>query len=313
MHHRTGGPQAARRGLSSLFACLLALSAAADARATTVRFSLPDFGTIEVRLYDTATPETVANFLGYVNRGDYENTLIHRSANNFVIQGGGWTFDGTEQVEPDDYPRVPTVAPVVNEPGISNLRGTIAMAKTPNNPNSATNQWFFNLQDNSTNLDNQNGGFTAFGRVVGGGMNVVDAVAALPTFVFQGAWEDGPMRNYTLDDYNAFVPVGRDNVVLISEITVIDRPAGDYDRNGVVDQADYTVWQNSFGSTTNALADGNGDGIVNLADYTVWRDDMVASGASFSIPEPATLGSLLIGLACCLRNARRRAGSRSPA
>jgi len=70
---------------------------------------------------------------------------------------------------------------VENEPVYSNVRGTIAMAKVAGNPNSATSQWFFNLKDNSQNLDVQNGGFTVFGQVIGDGMDIVDNIAKLET------------------------------------------------------------------------------------------------------------------------------------
>ena len=71
---------------------------------------------------------------------------------------------------------MPTNSSPLNEPGVANLRGTIAMAKMAGNPNSATSQWFVNVADNTANLDNQNGGFTAFGRVCGNGLSVADAV-----------------------------------------------------------------------------------------------------------------------------------------
>ena len=73
------------------------------------------------------------------------------------------------------------------------------MAKLGGDPNSATSQWFINLNDNSANLDAQNGGFTVFGEVIGDGMTVVDALAALPTFTVSGN-PNFPLNNYTSAD-----------------------------------------------------------------------------------------------------------------
>lgn len=152
-----------------------------------------------VELFDTAgadrtrtTPATVSNFLAYIDAGRYRNTFVHRSMPGFVVQGGGFTVSTTS---PASISAVNQFAAVVNEPGNTNIRGTIAMAKQPDNPNSATNQWFFNLADNAANLDNQNGGFTAFGRVLGTGMSVVDAMAAVPRFGFQAPFDTIPLRN----------------------------------------------------------------------------------------------------------------------
>lgn len=116
-------------------------------------------GNIDILLYSD-TPLTVANFLGYVNRGDYDDVLFHRSPQSFVLQGGGFRT----YASPNVFERIPTQVAVQNEPGISNLTGTVAMAKLGGNPNSATSEFFFNLQDNAGNLDFQNGGFTVFGR-----------------------------------------------------------------------------------------------------------------------------------------------------
>ncbi|HZZ43777.1 MAG TPA: peptidylprolyl isomerase [Tepidisphaeraceae bacterium] len=139
-------------------------------------------GLITVELTPNVTPLTVHNFLAnYVQKKLYDNTLIHRSVPGFVIQGGGFKFAPS-------YPFIKQAAPIPNEiasdstaadGGPVNLRGTIAMAKLGSDPDSATSEWFINLADNSSNLDYQNGGFTVFGNVIGGGMHTVDAIAAL--------------------------------------------------------------------------------------------------------------------------------------
>ncbi len=132
-------------------------------------------GTFNVELLANDAPRTVANFQNYVNRGAYTNSIFHRSVRGFVIQGGGFAVSG------NSVSSISADGPVLNEYKISNIRGTLAMAKTGEGPNTATNQWFVNLGNNSANLDNQNGGFTVFARVLGNGMTVADAIAALTT------------------------------------------------------------------------------------------------------------------------------------
>lgn len=139
-------------------------------------------GSVIVALHRTATPKTVANFLGYAERGDYDGTFIHRSVPNFVIQGGGYRpLSGSSA--PNQWKKVTQQPSIFNEPGLSNTRRTIAMARLGSTRDSATSEWFFNFgSNNAPNLDYQNGGFTAFGEVVGTiGMQVVDRIASFKT------------------------------------------------------------------------------------------------------------------------------------
>ena len=171
-----------------------------------------------VELFDQAgpgrtrtTPLTTANFLAYANAGRYQNTILHRSVPGFIVQAGGFTQPTAPSGQAGGSPTtIATYAPVTNEPGNSNIRGTIAMAKVGGDPNSATDQWFFNLADNRAHLDSQNGGFTAFGQVLGTGMSVVDSLAAVPfygavDFYNNGALTDLPLRNIPNPIPNPFV------------------------------------------------------------------------------------------------------------
>jgi cyclophilin family peptidyl-prolyl cis-trans isomerase len=144
----------------------------ADLVENTVVQYVSNVGVVEVELFDAVTPNTVANFLGYLTR--YTNSFIHRSVPSFIIQGGGFTVDGGVIQE------VPTDAAITNEfnTETSNIRGTLSMAQLGGDINSGTSQWFFNTVDN-TSLDSVP--HTVFGRVIGEGMTVVDQMAAIGT------------------------------------------------------------------------------------------------------------------------------------
>ena len=170
-------------------------------------------GSFQMELLTDDAPKTVQNFLNYLERGAYDGTFFHRSVPGFVVQGGGFAYDPIT----NSAPGILVDPPVVNEFGESNVRGSVAMAKTAAGPDSATSQWFVNLADNSANLDNQNGGFTVFARVVGDGMQVVDAIAALPLANLDsgGTFRATPTRNYT-DTVSAsiFVTINRTRFVI---------------------------------------------------------------------------------------------------
>ena len=132
-------------------------------------------GVITLALNEEKAPKTVANFKSYVEAGHYDGTIFHRVIKNFMIQGGG--------MEPSMKEK-PTRAPIPLESrnGLSNTRGTLAMART-SVPDSATSQFFINVKDNPF-LDQPNSpdgnGYAVFGRVVEG-MDVVDKIRAVRT------------------------------------------------------------------------------------------------------------------------------------
>lgn len=177
---------------------------------TLVRF-VTDYGAIVIELFDNITPVTVQNFLNYVTDGDYDDTIVHRSVPGFVIQAGGYVFRDNE--EPAHIDTDPTI---VNEHSLPNLARTIAMARLTA-PDTASSEFFFNLEDNP-NLDKpQNAsGFAVFGKVVGG-WHVVTTIAGLDTYnfgslnpddtfngIFSSVFSDTPVTDaYTLADFRS--------------------------------------------------------------------------------------------------------------
>jgi len=194
----------APRGLETILAAGLALLLPAPATAGTQLHFETVLGDVDVELFDTLRPVSVNNFLNYVNDGDYTDSVVHRSVPGFVIQGGGFFLDGVSLVP------IPTDPPFQDISGPSNLRGTLAMAE---NELGATSQWFINLADN-IGLDPD---FTVFGEVTFG-MDVVDAIAALPTFPFAAPFNQIPLRDYTAADFAAMVPVTEDHLVIVHAI-----------------------------------------------------------------------------------------------
>ncbi len=230
-------------------------------------------------LYDETTPNTVSNFIGYVNRGDYDSMFFHRSAyygdgTPFVVQGGGFTykpeydkdarffttgFGGTnlsEFADPvtgelgvrpigeeyvvdannDDIPdedasgniiyrvndglqEVPvdtSVLPVLSEASLSNQRGTIAMALFGSDLDSATNQWFVNMSNN-TSLDPtaNSGGFTVFGRVLGDGMNFFDEVSNQVVYAM-AAVVNSSLGELPVVDYTPYTLIRDQNLIKVN-------------------------------------------------------------------------------------------------
>lgn len=129
-------------------------------------------GDIRLELFEEQAPATVENFLQYARDGHYDGTIFHRVISHFMIQGGGFTADLEQK---------PTREPIRNEAenGLSNDRGTIAMART-GDPHSATAQFFINVELNSGlnhtgTANSRQWGYAVFGRVIEG-MDVVDEI-----------------------------------------------------------------------------------------------------------------------------------------
>jgi len=159
------------RPLAALI-CLAALACPAWAQKVKLATTMGD---IVLELDAAKAPKTTENFVTYVKSGHYDGTIFHRVINNFMIQGGGMTADLKQK---------PTRAPIPLESrnGLSNVRGSVAMART-SDPNSAAAQFFISVKDNAF-LDAANSpdgnGYAVFGKVVAG-MDVVDKIRAVPT------------------------------------------------------------------------------------------------------------------------------------
>lgn len=181
-------------------------------------------GDIYIELRPDAAPKNVANFLYYVGNGTYSHSIIHRVVAGFVNQGGGYKLNAAGKVI-----ETKTAAPVVDEYKLSNLRGTIAFAKT-SAPNSATDQFFFNTADNP-NLNTQNGGFTVFGQIVGvqgiSGVSQAASLAVMDTMNADPVYDGGsPFDSLPLLNYTAGAPVKPANFVYVNSVTHVKPKAG---------------------------------------------------------------------------------------
>ncbi len=160
-------------------------------------------GTVIIELYADKAPNTVENFLRYVNAGKYDGTIFHRVIKSFMNQGGGFT---------PDFKKVETFAPIKNEAdnGLKNKLGTIAMART-GDPDSATNQFFINTADNAfldhTSKTPRGWGYCVFGMVTDG-MDVMNRISKVQTGANGPFQQDVPMEE-----------------ILIQKVSVIEEAA----------------------------------------------------------------------------------------
>jgi cyclophilin family peptidyl-prolyl cis-trans isomerase len=237
------------------------------------------------------TPLTNANFLSYVNNSAYDNTMFHRSVNNFVLQGGGFTAPTVDANQQGSDPvSIPTTGTVNNEPGNLNTRGTIAMAKLGELPDSATSQFFFNLNNNSF-LDSDNGGYTVFGEVLGSGMSVVNTMALAPTYDATTYYANTALGELPL--YNTF----SDNIIRPNDFLKIENA-------DVVTESDLMTYvvESSDTAKLTASFDSNGDlvltpvgsatGSVDVTVTATSKLDSESDSQTFSVQLGSTLTAI---------------------
>lgn len=281
---------------------------------TLVNFNT-QLGSIQIDLFDDVVPETVANFLSYVNSGAYSNTLVHRSTSLAdtglaVIQGGGYTYNS----QSGSAVHIATSSPVNLQYVLNNARGTIAMARTAA-INSATSEWFINTSDNSTVLGpNNGGGYAVFGWVVGTGMSVADTINTLPKTAFGGIPSNVPLKNWT----PPAVPT-ESNLVLANSITVMETHPSfqnpilstDVNNDTRTTPNDALIVINSllaaggshaasasFLGTTYRYFDPSGNGVVSPQDALIVINALLSQDASpaaspLVAPQAAPLSALL--------------------
>lgn len=218
------------------------------------------FGNIDIILFRETTPVTVANFLNYAQSGRYDETFFHRLVEDFVLQGGGFLAD-------EDFTAIDTDPPIINEFNLSNLFGTIAMAKLGGDPNSATSQFFFNLADNSENLDNQNGGFTVFGEITPESFDVLAALAGLTTVNATGQGGGAFSEVPVVDPDAVDGDLTRNDLVVITRVSILQDVSGQpYQQLGTENTE---VFSSNFAGNTSKVYIYDLDGLNtgNISDF----------------------------------------------
>ncbi|MGI9448300.1 MAG: peptidylprolyl isomerase [Pirellulales bacterium] len=219
------------------------------------------------------TPQTNANFLSYVNSGAYDNSMFHRSVTNFVLQGGGFSAPLVDANRLGSEPlRIPNTGTVQNEPGNPNNRGTIAMAKSAGQPDSATSQFFFNIRDNDNFLDSDSGGYTQFGSVLGSGMTVVDSMNAVTAYNATDYYGNRSLTDMPLWNLNADNIITPNDFVKIENVDVVTASTD-------FDLFTYQVTSSDAAKLT-ASVDGNGNLVLTPDSSATGSVDVTVTATS---------------------------------
>ena len=281
-----------RQNIRSISLFFAGLSFAVALPAQTVRFYISEGGTpagsIDVLLRPDVAPNTVANFLAYMNAGAYTNTIFHRSVPNFIIQAGGYQLNtSTGQASSTSQN-----AAINGEFNLSNTPGTIAMALLNNpltgsaNTSSGTDQWFFNVTNNASSLDSQ--GFTVFGKITTltgspNGLALMTAINNLPVFTepvpglatsTYGNFTDIPLVNGYIDG----ATIASNNFVYVSSIAIVP----------VTTSLSFVDAASSTKSLINGIAPGELITIYGGATNVTLSNLGPATGVSFTNSSPVS-------------------------
>lgn len=257
-----------------------------------------NFGNFQIELLPSAAPQTVANFLNYVESGAYTDTIFHRSVqptstvpNIGIIQAGGFTSTSATFTNVSQIQTIPTQAPIPLEYNLANTAGTIAMART-NAANSATDEFFINDTDNSTTLGQSNGGgYAVFGKILGNGMQVVNQIAALSTTNLDPTNTNTPFSQVPEGPSNELVQISSITLDSIVGTVFNDTNANATQDTGEAGVAGRTVFVNVDGtgkvdaSNPSATTDANGNYTISgvpAGTYTV--SEVLPTGYGLSTP-----------------------------
>jgi peptidyl-prolyl cis-trans isomerase A (cyclophilin A) len=282
---------------------------------------------VDITLFDELAPLNTANFLNYVDSSRYDKSFIHRSVSNFIMQSGGFTFDSNvgqfvydkvnDQFNGGLQP-VLTDPPVPNEFKLSSIRGTVAMAKVApqykdsigntcyiegpdcilvdgTGPDSATSQWFVNLEDNSNNLNSQNEGFTVFGKVVSNGMDVIDILRLSEIWNIYAThldFNELPLNN--TDSLISQTSISENNLIMFNSFTRlfhIDTIVNFNPPTGSPETKNFSITNNSVIPVVIGMIDISDIGSEFSVDKSICENKTLAISESCTIQATLTPGS----------------------
>lgn len=234
-----------------------------------------NLGAIDIALYSSLAPDSVSNFLAYVSGGYYSNVAFHELLPGNFLRVGSYKVS----TAPDNFNAVPDLGSVANEPGIPNVRGTVALAKNTTDPDSGTHDFFFNLSDNSngngSDFDNLNGGYAVFGRVSTLTLANMDAIGVLGRETYNINVDGnpvGPLFNWPMNTGSVPDTMNNTLVARINSAAVISPLT-----YAVLSNSNPSVVTASISGGTNVVIQGVANGTSNITIQVTDLDGQVVT------------------------------------